>query len=607
MSETGAAGPHDLALGFLARGELDAALVQAQAAVASDTANIDFRETLARVHYRRGELPAVISLYEAIVAAQPQYFAAWKRLSRLLLENWQFERADEVISRALQIDGNDVALLALQVYARHELGLDAQARDAAIAATARHPDQLSLALDAKLLLPMIYQGTGALHESRAAYTRAMAALTAELPRWKKHALQVLSLERSNFLLAYQGQNDRDLQKQYATFIGELIGTAAPELRQALPCTFDGQRKLRIGFVGKWFYDSTAGNYFERWITQLDPARFERFVFYTGQGEDAVTRRIEAGSEHFSRLFNGPAADGQRILADKLDVLVHPEVGMSTGSCLLSAMRLAPVQMAAWGHPVTTGSAVVDYFLSCGAMEPIDHAAHYTEKLILFEGIGVDIALPATVRNIARSSFGLPAGARLYFCPQSLFKIHPDMDAVFLKIIEADPAAVLVFFQAGTRAITMSFANRLGEQFARAGVQAKGQVKFLPRLSGEKFRSALTLADVMLDTLHWSGGGTSLDAFAADVPVISLPGEFMRGRQTAAMLRLMGLEKLIAADVDDYVRKAVDIASNRGINESIREAIARGKLNLFGRAEASSDFAAKVFAAVAAHAGNTSRS
>jgi predicted O-linked N-acetylglucosamine transferase (SPINDLY family) len=175
-----------------------------------------------------------------------------------------------------------------------------------------------------------------------------------------------------------------------------------------------------------------------------------------------------------------------------------------------------------------------------------------------------------------------------------------MDEVFVKILQGDDHAVMVFFQGGSRAITMAFADRLSGRLAAAGIHAKGQIKFLPRLEGAVFRSALGLADVVLDTLHWSGGGTSLDAFAAEVPVIALPGGYMRGRQTSAMLRLMGLEQLIASDIDDYVAKAIDIASNQVVNASIRETIATRKANLFGRAEANAEFAEKVYSTALAH-------
>ncbi|MEO8102606.1 MAG: hypothetical protein ABI790_08770 [Betaproteobacteria bacterium] len=592
---------HEHAIREMDGGNLAAALNHARQAVELEPSNISFRETLARVLYRKGDVGAVIAIQEAILRERPDDLVALRRLSRLLVETWQFEPALLAVNRALALDASDVQLLSMRVFIEHELGHAGEAKLLATTAARMHPDVLSLALDARLLLPMVYADAAEVTSCRQRYAGGLAELHADLPRWQTRADQVFGVERSNFLLAYQGRDDRDLQQHYAGLIGRLVKTAAPELIQDLPLHFDGQRKLKIGFVSKWFYSSTAGHYFERWITQLDCAKFERHVYYTGQGEDDLTRRIAAGCEHFVRLQNGPRADGNRILSDRLDVLIHPEVGMSTGSYLLSAMRLAPLQFAAWGHPVTTGCENIDYFLSCGEMEPPGFDAHYSEKVVLLDGIGVDIALPPVEKRLERSALGLPVDAHLYFCPQSLFKIHPDMDEVLVKILEGDSRAVLVFFQAGARAVTMAFADRLAGRLAAAGVAAKGQFKFLPRMNGAMFRRALGLADVMLDTLHWSGGGTSLDAFAAEVPVVALPGAFMRGRQTAAMLRLMGLETLIATDIDGYVTKAIELASNATMNESVRATIAAKKGNVFGRSDANAAFADRIYSTALAHA------
>ena len=95
---------------------------------------------------------------------------------------------------------------------------------------------------------------------------------------------------------------------------------------------------------------------------------------------------------------------------------------------------------------------------------------------------------------------------------------------------------------------------------------------------------------MLDPFHWSGGGTSLDAFAGDLPVVTLPGRFMRGRQTAAMLRVMGADALIASDVDMYVRTAIDVATNQSLNQDLRALINANKRALFDRDDLNGQFA-----------------
>lgn len=165
-----------------------------------------------------------------------------------------------------------------------------------------------------------------------------------------------------------------------------------------------------------------------------------------------------------------------------------------------------------------------------------------------------------------------------------------MDTAFVDILERDPAAVLVFFQADSHAVTMAFADRLTRSLAERAIGVRGQVKFLPRLRQHAFRQVLRLADVILDPFHWSGGGTSLDAFAGDVPVVTLPGRFMRGRQTAAMLRMMNADALIAANVEAYVSTAVTVAGNLSLNRDLRALISENKQTLFDRHDLNEDFA-----------------
>jgi predicted O-linked N-acetylglucosamine transferase (SPINDLY family) len=79
-----------------------------------------------------------------------------------------------------------------------------------------------------------------------------------------------------------------------------------------------------------------------------------------------------------------------------------------------------------------------------------------------------------------------------------------MDDLFARILAEDPQGVLVFFQAPSRAVTQLLGSRLERALAARGIAPRGQVKFLPRLAGPLFRGALAAADVVLDTLRWSG-------------------------------------------------------------------------------------------------------
>jgi CRISPR-associated protein Csy1 len=517
-------------------------------------------------------------------AAVPRDAASWTIVGGLHSEFGRYADAERAFTRASQLDPGAPDVEFRLAKALQENGSDARAVEALSRATRRDPGHLNAAVDERLYLPHIYESVADAARWRERYSRGLASLVEELPRWQSRAAQVLDLNHHNFLLAYQGEDDLALQCAYSGFLSRLAGAARPEWLEARPVTFDGARRLRVGFVGAIFRDHTVGRYFERWITALPAGRFERFVYHTSPVSDEFTRRIAAAVDHFAPIRAGNAAVAQRILEDRLDVLVQPDVGMTPMSYLLAALRLAPVQVAGWGHPVTTGSAHVDHYLTCAAMEPAEAPSHYAENLVGLPGLGVDYAMPRTRLPAARAALGLADDARLYACPQSLFKIHPEMDAVFARILAADPQGVLLFFQAPARAVTERFGARLQRALAEAGVPARGQVKFLPRMNAGDFRRLLAAADVVVDTVRWSGGNTSLDALAAGTPIVTLPGRFMRARQTAAMLRLAGLEALIADDVEGLVRLAVDVAGDRERNHALREAIAAGRGALFDRRE-----------------------
>jgi CRISPR-associated protein Csy1 len=342
----------------------------------------------------------------------------------------------------------------------------------------------------------------------------------------------------------------------------------------------------VGFASHFFFNCVAGRYFSSWITHLDPRRFETFVYYTNHLVANDTRTIAAASATFRHLAGRSLeAIARQVRDDELDILVYPEIGMHPDTETLAALRLAPVQCAGWGHPTTTGLPSIDWFISCAEMEPQGAAAHYSERLALLPGLGTRYALPQAGAPATRADFGLPEGRTLYLVPQSLFKIHPDNDALIAAVLERDPSAIAVMFSSNLPKLARTFEVRLGGALADRGLDIRERVLFLkPSLQHADYLRLNQLCDVMLDTLHWSGGNTSLDAFASALPLVTLPGELMRGRQSRAMLRLMNLDELIARNPADYVDKAIELGTDASLRRSVSERIAERRGAIFERDE-----------------------
>jgi CRISPR-associated protein Csy1 len=562
------------------------ALRRATAALPNETA---LWIRLASIETHLGNRQGALETLAQSVKTMPLGADLWRQIGDGYAEHWQYELADRALTMASALEPGSPAIETQRAFVKAELGDVPGALAALSIARAKQPRDLRVALDEKLMLPQVYESVEDVQRWRDRYAQGLADLERERDEWLAKPEPVFSIARTNFLLAYQGEDDIELQRRYAAFIGSLSSAARPEWRRPIEARSIEGRRIRIGFVGSLFRDCTAGRYFERWITGLDD-RFERFVYHTASVRDAVTERIVRKSRRFF-VTRGPVEEiAQKILADGLDVLVYPEVGMDPTVGNLYVLRLAPLQLAGWGHPVTTGSDMIDAFITCDVMEPAGAERHYAERLIRLTGLGVQYSRPAAIPAIDRATLGISADKRMYVCAQALFKVHPEMDALFAEILERDPQGVLVLFEGASRRVTEALSARIQLALKARGVAARRQIVFLPRMSGEGFRAVIAAADVVLDTVRWSGGNTSLDAFASGTPVVTLPGEFMRGRQTAGMLALMNLTELVAANAARYVEIALEVACD---NKALRRTLVDSREALFDRPEPVTAFAESV--------------
>jgi tetratricopeptide (TPR) repeat protein len=469
----------------------------------------------------------------------------------------------------------------------------AGARNAYGRARALDPTDLRSLFGERLTLPMVYADGNEVDVARAGFEAGLAQLERELvPSIRAARLseaQVLDgLRWVNFFLAYQGRDDRELQSRYGALAAAAVETVAPHWRAPIGARPVSGRRVRVGFASAFFHSGTCGRYFKSWITDLDRERFEVFVYHLWPGMDDIAQAIAARADHF-RTFaanrSRPSLVAPAIRGDELDVLVYTELGMDVTTFGLAALRLAPRQYAAWGHPATTGHATIDAFVSCAVMESGEAQAHYTERLVLLPGIGTRYERPRPPAPGSREQFSLPADRTLLLCPQSLWKIHPDNDRLFAEILAANPQVMLVFFGGWHPAPIDRFMQRLKLLLDDFGIAIRERTRVLPQVGHDDYLRINMLCDAMVDTLHWSGGNSSLDALACSLPVVTLPGTFMRGRQSAGMLSLLGVPELIAADKADYLAIVARLAGDEPWRSELASRIGAGHSNLFDVSDA----------------------
>lgn len=183
---------------------------------------------------------------------------------------------------------------------------------------------------------------------------------------------------------------------------------------------------------------------------------------------------------------------------RLDILIYPEIGMDATTVRLSALRLAPKQLASWDHPITTGLPTIDGFVSAQAFEPEQAAAHYAEKLIVLPRLGCAYRAYDTVpARVDLASLSIAPGDRVLLCAGNPFKYAPRDDALLVDIARRCSPCKLVFFGEAGDAKPAMLEKRLRSAFDAAEVSFDRHVRFIPWQTQGAFFGLLRQADVLL--------------------------------------------------------------------------------------------------------------
>jgi protein O-GlcNAc transferase len=528
-------------------------------------------------------LPEALVHAERAVALRTDSAGARNNLGNILRSLGRRDDAIAQYEAALKADPNSVmAHYNCGMALRGETRI-AEARAHFARAFALRPDFLEAEFALCMAqLPALYESSSEMAERRDAYASRLTKLCADVENAGAPAALADAIgSHQPFYLSYQGCNDRDLQTAYGALVCKVM--AARYKPPVLPRPPDPHQPIRLGIVSGFFRQHSNWKIpIKGWLGEIDRDRFHISGYYTGDERDGET---EAAAALCQRFLTGPRSlDGWRrsILDDAPHVLIFPEIGMDKVTAQLAAQRLAAVQCASWGHPVSSGFPTIDYFISSELMEPVDAADHYSERLVRLPNLSIycEPAEPSSL-VLDRAQLGLRADAVVYWCCQSLPKYLPQFDGVFAAIAAEVRNCQFTFIEfGGGKAVTEMFQARLDRAFAARGLRAADYCVFLPRLAPDRFAAAIGQCDVVLDSMGWSGCNSILESLAYNRPIVTFAGEMMRGRHTAAILEMMDVSGTTARTIDQYVSMAGDLGRNSARRIELSAQIAARKHRIY---------------------------
>ena len=364
------------------------------------------------------------------------------------------------------------------------------------------------------------------------------------------------------IITYQGRDNKSLKEKYSA---QYVKRFMPKAKRAKNI------KPHIGFVVTHGHEGVFMKCMSGIINNISKNDFKiTIVCSEPNGEKILRPVIKSGEVNYLPIPHEIEKAASIVYNNNFDILHYWEIGTDSINYFLPYLKTANIQCTSWGWPDTSGIPHIDYYLSCENFETENSDSQYSEKLIKLKHLPVYYYIPPIPQIIKpRQHFGLNDEMNVYLCAQNLRKVHPDFDHLVYGILEKDNNAQILFIGDKQKTVSNTFKNRLVAKCP----QFSDKIMIMDRMEEVEYLSLVKRADVILDTLYYTGGAnTNYDALACGTPVVTMPTNYHRGRYTTGVYEKMEILDCIAKDKNDYINIAVNIATNKDLRNTISHKI-----------------------------------
>ena len=427
----------------------------------------------------------------------------------------------------------------------------------------------NLAIEETLLLHIIFRAEGLLADALylaadpVGATKAlfeMSGLTEDSERKAELYSKYL------FMCNYRPVSPKDSRRAAEKFASLLVGVI-PYAHQEVKKSPD--KRLRIGYISPDFRLHAVAYFLAPFLRDYDEKMFSVYCYSKGYS-DAVTKRFQRFPVKWRDIRGrSPRTAARMIAEDHVDILVDLS-GHSQNNCMdVMAFRPAPVQVTGIGYMNTTGLSVIDYILSDEVCMPDGRGEGFTEEPLRLKGCHLCYD-PGAVREMpvpGKVAPFLANGCVTFGCFNNFAKVTDDMICLWRGILERVQDSRLII--KGKLCSIPSGQEILRDRLARLNFPV-GRVELRPYSSD--YLEQYSDIDISLDTAPYTGGLTTCESLFMGVPVVTLCGQSHGTRLGASILRSADLDELIAQNPMEYIKKVIQIASNKKIIQGYRDGL-----------------------------------
>jgi hypothetical protein len=254
---------------------------------------------------------------------------------------------------------------------------------------------------------------------------------------------------------------------------------------------------------------------------------------------------------------------EQVKKGKFGTTIYVENSLSATSVVMANMRISPVQITCYGHPVSSGGTQMDYYIGGAEVEcdvKKQPQQHYNERLVIIPGLASSPVKP----TYELQNFTDKNDFTVVTCSWGKIKSNYPMIKNLQTIRDKSKTKFKFLFNGieGTNFSYLTFTNDLVDLLGADSVVAMHQ------LPNEDYMYNLERSDMGVDAFPFGGYTRVIDYVWVRRPVVVLEGQRAFNRQGSAVLRRLGLDELIARNEDEYIKKSIKLIDDAGYREEL---------------------------------------
>ena len=335
----------------------------------------------------------------------------------------------------------------------------------------------------------------------------------------------------------------------------------PKLQSLPSFTFSKipkERKLRIGFVSGDIVYHPVSYVLNGIVEHINKDKFDVFVISDGKRieDNIMQKRIREHATEYIETKDKSLNEMSEIIASKdIDVLVEMTGHTTNGARFPNMLRTKPARVVAnyFAFPNTYGIKEIDYKIGDKHVFPAGIDKYYFESLWKMPN-GFHTYKPIVPVELNKVKHeGIVFG-----CTNNPKKYRPAWIKCVAKILNAVPNSRIKMRYYNLDDISVR--EFYHKEFEKHGVD-RSRVDLDLGSGLHNYFASYNDMDIVLDPFPYNGGTINIETLYMGVPYITMLGNSYVSRVGASILNQVGATELIAKTEDDYVKKAVELASD----------------------------------------------